>query len=146
PEQASSSSVQAREFHRNPFDGDPVMISQPETITALAAASREQCVFEGLLLPGEERVRSSEIRRVLADRGLHEDDPRLGTFRELLRDGSPGEFSYEEFLHHARACMLFLEQVLTGELVIPEFGEFCVALEGVFEAARSDTGGRVADY
>lgn len=122
------------------------MIIQTSTVPRPSSAPRERRIFEGLLLPGEDRVRVNEILRVLAGCGLHQDDPRLAPIGRLRRFENTGELSYEEFLAQARPCMLFLEQTLTGALVIPEFDRFCSDIEEVFEAARSERRGKVANY
>jgi glutaminase len=122
------------------------MISQAIAVDRRPNETRARRIFDGLLLPGEDRVRVTEILRVLSDRGIRQDDPRLAPVGHLLQNRESGELSYDEFLAQARPCVLILEQILTGALVIPEFARFCSDIQEVFESARSEQGGKIADY
>ncbi len=110
-------------------------------------AVRQRRIFEGLLLPGEERVRVPEILRALADRGLRREDPRLRSLSARL-DELPREATLDEdgFLHAARSGLLLLEAAISGRLTIPEFGGFVAEVGGAFRESARNRDGAVADY
>ncbi len=121
------------------------MISQSNTIDA--AAAREHRLFDALLLVGEERVRASEIRRVLDETGLRCDDPRLrGITTTMALLSSDASFDRAEFIDLVRPSLLMLEAAVSRKLVIPAFPEFRDEVCALFEQAKQDTSGSVAAY
>ena len=112
-----------------------------------AVTSRERRIFDSFLSGSEKRLRASEIRRVMHDCGLREDDPRLASmFGRLSKAASDTTFGEDEFLDLARTGILVIESAASGRLVIPEFREFADATREVFQAAEANRSGEVADY
>lgn len=108
---------------------------------------RERRLFESLLVPGEERVRLTEIRRVLEAAGLRDDDPRLRAITSALRlHPSHATLDADAFLDLVRPCVLMLEAAVARTLVIPEFPAFSEQVRELFRLATDNRDGAVADY
>lgn len=110
-------------------------------------ASRERRIFQRTRLPGEDRVRVTEILRLLDACGLRRDDPRLrAPIAEL--DAYPRDATLEEaeLLELTRGGLLVLEAAAAGRLIIPQFGAFATDVREVLREAERNRDGRVADY
>jgi glutaminase len=108
---------------------------------------RERRIFDGLLRPGEKRVRAHEIRRVLEAAGLRPDDPRLeGINAALARLDPETPLDREAMIDVSRAGLLILERAATGTMVIPEFEPFRREVLEIFDEVRPNHGGAVATY
>lgn len=126
---------------------EALLITPRSEDTVASVTSRERRIFESFLTGSEERVRASEIRRVLGKCGLRDDDPRLASmFDQLSRVPSDTTYSEDDFLDLARTGLLIIESAASGRLVIPEFRDFADAAGEVYQAALEHRTGRVADY
>ncbi len=123
------------------------MITPIDNTAKDASESRERRLFESLLLVGEERVHAAEIRRMLDESGLRDDDPRLKNLVEQLAFlPSDATLREDEFFDLARPNLLMLEAAVSRRLVIPEFGAFREEVCELFRLASENRDGTVADY
>jgi len=108
---------------------------------------REAWLFGALAKPGETGVRPSQIRRVIAAAGWRETDPHIAALaRALDGRGSDAPLGLEDFDELARPARLALETAAARELVIPDFTAFADEVARIFESARGNHDGAVADY
>jgi glutaminase len=99
---------------------------------------RAYCVDSGL-------VPRQSINDVFAESGIGEDDPRVAALFKLLKK-MPEHLSEAEFNQlHAISPTLF-EQVLSGQLVLPQFGDFCATLSKIFDQVENNKDGQLANY
>lgn len=61
---------------------------------------------------------------------------------DVLQSGTLSEKALEEWTQRYP----FLERALTGKMVIPDWPEFCAAMERIFFKCREERGGEVAQY
>jgi glutaminase len=108
--------------------------------------SREERLFRALDVDGCGRIRKSALVGTLSASGVPADDPRLRPTMSAL-DRHPSEhLDLASFCRLVRPSLLLVEQVLRGDLVIPDFGRFSAQLTEIFEEARALRGGEVATY
>jgi glutaminase len=107
---------------------------------------REQSILQSLS-NSRGLVSVQRVTEVLDSCGLLPDDPRLAGLQEGLRGyGVNDEMTGDEFLRSARSALLIIEQMVSGNLVIPEFTNFRDEIEKIFEDVRNDTSGAIATY
>jgi len=112
-----------------------------------AASPRETWLFGALVKPGENGVRPNHIRRVLRAAGWNADDPRTAPLeRAIDKLGSDAPLDERAFDELVRPARLALETAAAHDLVIPNFAPFAEEVEEIFESARANTDGAVADY
>lgn len=114
-------------------------------VTPAIALSRERALFAALDTDADGVVASAELRSALARHGLHADDPRLAEAFATLQ-AQEGPLSFETFCLVVRPNLLLVEKALQGGLVLPEFDAFTRDLGEIFEGARANVSGKVADY
>jgi glutaminase len=109
--------------------------------------TRERHLYRSMLTLGEDRVRASEVRRVLEEAGLRADDPRLRSIIGALRDlPADAQLDEHDFFDIVRPGILALEAAVTRSLVIPEFPDFKQRVLAIFDETVDNHEGAVADY
>ncbi len=118
---------------------------------------REQQLFQSLDLDNDQRVTRSDLANVLAVVGLNEDDYRLADSmtaldfyeknvsapdQDILKRGIPKD----SFCRAIRHNILLIERALQGNMVIPDFTQFCAELEEIYDATHANRSGHAADY
>ena len=110
-------------------------------------STREHRFFAALRLPGEERVRPAQVRRLLERCGLRADDPRLGACLRRLDALEPDRTLGEaELLDLTRSALMLLETAASGRLIIPDFDAFGADVRRAFRDSEGVLDGAVADY
>ena len=108
---------------------------------------RQQRLFESLLdAPGRSKIGANALPTALRRAGLGLDDPRLRDSLARLRRRGDRPLDAEDFQQVVDGNALLIERALLNELVIPDFPKFSAGLDGIFEHAREQRGGAVADY
>ncbi|GGK36092.1 glutaminase [Pilimelia terevasa] len=82
-----------------------------------------------------------QLRRV----GISADDPRLRGSTLTVGD-SDEPLTLDQFVALCGSDGGLISRAAAGELVIPDFTTFAGELTGIYQAAREDRSGRVADY
>ncbi len=118
---------------------------------------REERLFKSLDLDNDQRVLRSDLERRLAAAGLRSDDRRLRASMDAL-DDFQREYDAQErrepetqiprdrFCKAVRHNILLIERALQGNMVIPDFAEFCEEIQAIYETARANRTGKAADY
>ncbi len=119
--------------------------------------AREERLFRSLDLDNDQRVLRSDLERILADMGLRRDDPRLTESMTALdayraahqppaeEPPEPG-IPRDSFCTAIRHNILLIERALQGDMVIPDFGEFCGRIDRLFAESLANRNGKAADY
>ncbi len=90
-------------------------------------------------------VPRAALVEVFRGSGIQDDDARYRPLLKRLLAG-PEELSEDDF-HSLQDCSPALfEQVLSGQLAIPQFHDFCRDLEEIFDKVSEERGGKLADY
>lgn len=122
-----------------------------------AIDAREEMLFRALDLDNDHQVLRSDLEQVLKEVGLSADDPRLhesmaaleAHHRSLQADDEeepePG-IPKEEFYRAIRHNILLIERALQGNLVVPDFEDFCREIDRMFAETRRNRDGKPADY
>lgn len=111
------------------------------------ADPRELRLFRSLDVERRGAVRTGDLLGILEEVGLRDDDRRLVETRQALAGrGIHDDLDAEAFCEAVRPNILIVEQALQGRLVIPDFGSFRGALDGLYEEVRQLRDGAVADY
>ncbi len=122
-----------------------------------ALDQREARLFKSLDLDNDDRVLCSDLERMLAQVGLSPDDLRLRESmialdayqreQDALREAAPEQaIPQERFCTAIRHNILLIERALQGQMVIPDFTEFCRDIEEIHAATQANRGGKAADY
>ena len=118
---------------------------------------REERLFRSLDVDNDQQVRRSDLERRLAQAGLRMDDARLHDSMEALdafqaetERADPREterdIPRERFCKAIRHNILLVERALQGNMVIPDFPDFCREIDRIYETTRTERSGRPADY
>jgi glutaminase len=104
-------------------------------------------LFRSLDVQGRGVLSKNDIRKCLTDAGIGLNDPRISSFLDRLNeladhDGVDHD-AFEKLV--SSGCSLF-ERAVKQELVVPEFPSFIDELKSIFEAARTNCDGEVANY
>lgn len=95
-------------------------------------------------------ITSRQLWDFIAKSGIRESDPRLKRAHEIIDSlpemiESDKKITFESFNEITQQNAL-LRNALTGNLVIPDFKEFCQSLEAIFNETKNIDDGKVADY
>lgn len=91
------------------------------------------------------KVSSLALIEAFREAGIREDDLRAKTL--LARMKECGEFvSDEEFASLALVSPALFDKVLSGQLAIPQFREFCEELRKIFDRVRNVKDGKLPNY
>jgi glutaminase len=100
-------------------------------------------LFNAYAVDGQ--VSSHTLLETLEASGILEGDPRaLSLFKNLKLSGS--ELSAEAFRMLQKCSPALFDKVLSGQLAIPQFQDFCAELTSIFEQVESCRDGKLADY
>ena len=80
-----------------------------------------------------------------ADSGIIESDPRVHSLFKNLRDAGE-QLSAEQFYSLQECSPALFDKVLTGQLAVPQFQNFCNELAGIFAQVELCRDGALADY
>ena len=136
--------------------GTAPLAANPAASTGSVEASdsvdaRERRLFEALA-HGQETLDPANLRAALERAGIQLDDPRVGqavgALREIERAGQPADrqIDFATFVRVVRPNVLMIDKALKRELAIPDFEAFGAQIGRIFESARKERGGKVADY
>ncbi|MCG8691536.1 MAG: glutaminase A [Minwuiales bacterium] len=121
------------------------------------ADAREERLFRSLDLDNDQRVLPSDLESILADMGLSRNDPRLTESMAALdayraaheqpreEPPEPG-IPRDSFCTAIRHNILLIERALQGDMVIPDFAEFCDRIDRMFAESLGNRDGKAADY
>jgi glutaminase len=79
------------------------------------------------------------------DSGILDDDARYRPLLKRLLSG-PEELNETDFNSLQDCSPALFEQVLAGQLAIPQFHDFCTDLEQIYDKVSNERGGKLADY
>src|SRR3989338_9858177 len=108
--------------------------SNPITGTSDLIDPREQRLCHALDRSGSGMVLPADFKRAITSKGLRTDDARLKESMERLTaysDDTP--ISFDQLRLIIRPNILLLERVLQGNVVIPDFSDFCDSLKHIFD-------------
>lgn len=108
---------------------------------------REYRLFRSLDIERRNEISVADILDIFSRVGLPQHDLRLrdcmgALNRYTLRD----QLDYNSFCEAIRPNILIIEQALQGNLVIPDFKDFCHEIESIYLRTRPNRTGKVADY
>lgn len=120
--------------------------SLPSSIDPASEISQEivYC-FRSLDGNGNGRVRKKDLLTELKSTGLNPSDPRMLSLYESAQE-FPEILDLEAFQDLCKDQIVLVERALRGELIIPDFPEFCKDIDEIYHATKDLDGGQVADY
>lgn len=90
-------------------------------------------------------VSRQELLDVFHESGILDEDVRYKALLKCLRN-APEQLSESDFQSLQECSPALFEQVLSGQLAIPQFSDFCKDVTEVFEQVRPLRDGKLADY
>ncbi len=109
--------------------------------------AREYRLFKALDRNHDGFVYPDDLKGILLEMGFKLEDSRLKESMAALGKYRVDEkIFYEEFCQIIRPDILLIERALQGNLVIPDFQDFCRDLEVIFELTKENRSGEVASY
>lgn len=118
---------------------------------------REERLFRALDLDNDRQILRTDFYRLLEEVGLRRDDHRLreslASIEAYLKSAAadreeepePG-IPQERFGKAIRQNILLIERALQGNMVIPDFADFCLDINELFDRCREVRDGKPADY
>ena len=105
----------------------------------------------------DSKATSGVLLSSLESMGILSDDPRLTPLIDALKEiqlKSTGKIysinniklDYNQFTKVVKTCKCLISDVLEGNVVIPEFDDFCEDLRTIFTRCGLETGGLPAQY
>ncbi|WP_372370245.1 glutaminase A [Candidatus Uabimicrobium sp. HlEnr_7] len=108
---------------------------------------REYQLFLSLDLKLQRRISPYHLKNFLIRQGLLEKDFRLKECFALLNAYKKNDMiSYKRFCQIIRPNILLIEQALQGNMIVPNFGDFCAEITDIFTTVKKNDGGKVANY
>jgi glutaminase len=90
-------------------------------------------------------VSRASLLDAFRDSGILDDDARYRPVLKRLLSG-PEELNEGDFSSLQDCSPALFEQVLSGQLAIPQFRDFCADLEVIYDKVSHERGGKLADY
>jgi glutaminase len=116
-------------------------------LEVVSEEARDRRLLRALDLDGSGRHSLRVLPEALARVGLTADDPRLSAaMARLSAHGNAATLDANQMLDVMRPNVTLIERALRGNLVIPDFEEFCGEVRGMYNAAAKNEAGKVADY
>ncbi|XP_062842949.1 glutaminase 2b isoform X2 [Trichomycterus rosablanca] len=143
PSFGSSSIYFNRSTRANPPDSE-------RTADAGLFSGLEDLLFH-TITEGQDRVPISHFISAVKSTGLLTSDPRLKYCMDKLRQAvkeSPGDVMMDRELFHrcVGANIVLLSQAFRKKFIIPEFEDFVAVINQIFQRAKQQNYGHVADY
>lgn len=118
---------------------------------------REQQLFRSLDYDNDGWVARADLESILAELGISLSDPRLAEFSAAVesyfareshrsRRAGAGLMPQTALFSAMRSNILLIERALKGDMVIPDFDDFCSEIARIYVAARERRDGRTANY
>jgi glutaminase len=106
----------------------------------------EYRLFWALDDDGDSQVNKSDLVLVLERNGLTRKDPRLGEFFTLLDELKSETLDFKAFLNIIKTASTLIEQVMQGDLALPDFAEFSETMTSQFAEVVLNEDGQQATY
>jgi glutaminase len=106
-------------------------------------------LFESIDRNCDGRITRGEFINFLTNNGLDPSDPRLAECMsrlDQLGEDQTTKQNVKQFLRIIRPNINLISRAAKGNLVIPDFKDFCEDLTQIFEDIRHNKGGHIADY
>lgn len=104
---------------------------------------QESSLFRAFARDG--KIARQNLMDAFSESGIIEGDKRLGKLFSALKSG-PSELSQSDFQAIVDHSPALIEQVLTGQLAIPQFKEFTEELTAIFHQLENNHEGKLANY
>lgn len=115
----------------------------------MTESSLFRAIFQAQNKQAKEEQGGLVAKQVLIDAfvqsGFLEDDPRAKSLFNSLRQ-APELIDETTFQSLVELSPALVEQVLTGQLAIPQFQDFTATLSAIFETVSTNCSGKLADY
>lgn len=109
--------------------------------------AREYRLFRALDQECREFVHKGDIQQELLRAGLSLDDGRLRESKQALKGvGANEPIHFKDFCQYIRPNILLIERAIQGQLVIPDFQDFCGEITRIYQLTDHFSGGQVAQY
>ena len=107
---------------------------------------REGNIFFSLCEDGKKTVNKSKLKEAIFDAGLQINDFRLRSFFKKLDRHRSNDIEFEDFNSIIKAGGLLIEKALRGELAVPDFRDFSMNLDKIYDEIRPNRSGDLAKY
>ena len=106
----------------------------------------EYRLFWSLDDDGDSQVNKSDLVLVLERNGLTRKDPRLGEFFTRLDELKSETLDFKAFLSIIKTASTLIEQVMQGDLALPDFAQFSETMKSQFAEVLLNEEGQHATY
>lgn len=105
-----------------------------------------KCLFKAIDIENNGLVKKADILNALTAKGIQADDPRITNLVTNLDCIETDDIDYETFKTVIQNNLHLIEQVLTADLIIPNFEDFTKSIEQIYQKTKKNNSGEVADY
>jgi glutaminase len=105
-------------------------------------------LFKSLDMHNEGVVSKHTLLNRLQRTGILVDDPRIAPLIKVLMEDTNEytKMSFEVFANLIKNHSILVQKSLQGNLMIPDFADFCASLTSIFDQVKLEKGGAVASY
>ena len=95
----------------------------------------------------KENINKIKIIEIINKLGFLKNDPRLINFRSKMKLlVKTNSINYDEFSHCIENHLHILKKIFNKDLIIPDFSDFCLHIDKIYNDTIKDNSGNVADY
>ena len=139
--------ILARELEGAPSADSCMADEDVESVYNLSKKSSSESLFDSLDDDADGKVTKRDLFLALQQNGVQLDDPRLKqTLDALSRFEDVQPISQEEFTQITNLNLSLIEKALTGQLVVPEFSNFCDQIKIIYDEVQPNKSGANANY
>ena len=118
-----------------------------DTISHNQVKKMEAQLFSSLDSKNRGYITKNELIDKLSKAGIAEKNPRISAlYKKLLLCQGTHKIKINEFGSLLQEEFSFIRNIFQGDLIIPEFKDFCQEIEEIYTKVKGNSGGKVADY
>ena len=114
--------------------------------TIINSNPKLRSLFKSIDLDNNGFVKKIDILNELNKKGILNNDPRVVDIVENLNSLEEESIDFDTFRITMQSNLHLIEQILTAELIIPDFEGFTKSIEKIYQKTKKNNSGEVADY
>lgn len=114
-------------------------------VTSRYSTAKEEQLFFAIDFENDGHIEASLLTKLLDEEGLKKEDIRLTEVYKKLKKYKDKFINFHEFSDIISSASLLITRAITGELVVPDFKQFCEEMDAIYnEVIENETGANAA--